>query len=260
MTQFAAGKQDDFSAARDHSSTVAAAFLNSKRPVRGLRCLRRLTIVILFLGVGWVFREHILIGLAEILIAESGRPPANVVVVLDEGDRRFDVVAERHRHGANSVLLYRRQPNRLEQLEILPATDKVARRELLKRHLPSDALESLPEVPIGRSQFVMVLSQWLEKHPNQTVDLLSDRFSSRTWEMLVRRSTDAEVQRRIYIRSLRHRDYDETDWWKSKRGTQAFVNGYLTLGYHVLAAGKEPPTTDRISSDFQAAFAGGPSK
>jgi hypothetical protein len=210
-----------------------------------------LAIAAFLVGIAWGFRGPALTGIAQGLVVETHHERGTAVAVLDDGDRRFDVAERLYREGATKILLYRRQSDRLERAGIKPRTDELARREMEKRRVPHGDVESLPEVPPGKSKFVTVLAEWLEQHPEQSVDLLCERFSSRTWKLLCDRTADAGVVERIHFVPLSHRRFDETNWWRSKEGTVALVNAYFILGYHFLRSGDEPDWVERTDSELR---------
>ena len=117
-------------------------------------------------------------------------------------------------------------------------------------------MQSLPEAPRGRSRAALVLSDWLNENPGESVDLLCDRFASRAWKRAIAVSVDAGVQDRIHILPLRQRAFDETDWWRCKQGRTGFVNGYLILAFHFLGGTDEPEAKERTAEDFASAFGG----
>lgn len=239
------------------STTKSSPDPNARESGRRSRILRRVAVGTLLLGsLGCVFHGRILCGMAELLVVDGHGTRATAVVVLDDGDRRFDRAAELNREGVKTVLLYRRRPNRLQRTGIKPASDELARRELLKRNLPSSHLVSLGEVPVDKSKFVTVLGDWLKQHPNQTADLLCDRFTSRTWKLLFDRADDPRLTDRIHIIPLSRVGFDETNWWRSKEGTLALIDGYFILGFHLLHSGAEPEGAEPTDADLRAAFAG----
>lgn len=229
--------------------------MNDQSGSRRVRRLSRLLIFSVALGVAWSFQDHFLTMLAKGLTVDSDRPASDIVLVLEQGDRRFDVAERLARDEAKSILLYRRRPDRLEQRKLIPSVDELARRELKKRNVADEKLASLPEVSIGRSHLVRVLSDWLIENPDRSVDLLGDRFQSRTWNVVVRRTADAAVRSRIRVVPLAHRAYDETNWWRSKRGVRAVMDAYLSLAFHVLRRGPEPTWSERTPDELRASFA-----
>jgi hypothetical protein len=223
-------------------------------PRRRTRWRRRLLILALVAGAAALLHAQILRGLAHVLVVEEIALQATAVVVLEEGDRRFDVAERLHRDQGSRVLLYRRRLDRLERIAIRMPSDEISRRELRERGVPESDMQSLREVPRGRSQLIRVLNEWLKEHPADSVDLLCDRFTSRAWKRVVAHGVDAGVERRIHMVPLRKREFDETNWWHCKEGMVGFVNGYLILGFQLFGGSEEPEGRECTTEDFAAAF------
>jgi hypothetical protein len=221
------------------------------------RWRRRLTILAALLLAGAMFHARLLRGIAWGLIVDGRRGPAPAVLILD-GDRQFDSAAELSRGGAATILVYRCRPDRLVRLGIMPRGDETARRELLQRGVSDQDLEILAGESASRSRIAAALGQWLADHPDQTVNVLCDRFTSRTWKIVLQRAVAPALAANIQIVPLSNRQYDETNWWRSKPGTMAFVNSYIRLGFHYWHSGDEVDAVERTTADFRAAFAGDP--
>jgi hypothetical protein len=214
-------------------------------------------IVAVLLLAGWVFHARLLRVLAAGLVVDDRHGPAPVVLILD-GDRQFDAAAELARSGATTILVYRSRPDRLVRMGIVPAGDEMARLELLKRGVFGQDIEILVGESSNRSTIAAVLGKWLADHPDQSVTVLCDRFTSRTWKTVLRRAVEPARARQISIVPLSNRRYDETNWWRSKPGTMAIVNGYIGLAFHSWRSENEVNRSERTTAEFQAAFAGDP--
>ena len=223
----------------------------------GSRWRRRLTIAAILLLTAWVFHSPILRGLAGGLIVEDSRAIAPAVLLLD-GDRQYDSAAQLYREGATTILVYRSRPDRLVRMGIMPPGDETAQRELRKRGVSNQDLVILAGESASRSRIAAALGAWLNEHPDQTVNVLCDRFTSRTWKMLLRRAADPAHAKNICIVPLANRRFDETNWWRSKPGTLALLNNYISLGFHWWRSGPEVDEVERTAADFRAAFAGDP--
>lgn len=227
---------------------------------------RRVVILAALLLAGWLFHASILRGLATGLIVEDrlpeGRPlqdqpaPEPVVMLLD-GDRQFDLAAQLYDAGAATILIYRSRPNRLVRMGIMPPGDEMARRELLKRGVSNERCEILAGTSSRRASIAVALTAWLKEHPNQTATVLCDRFTSRTWNVVLKRAAQPDVAERIRIAALPNRRFDESNWWRSKPGTLAFLNSFISLGFHYWHAGDEQESDELTAADFRAALAGG---
>jgi hypothetical protein len=189
------------------------------------------------------------------LIVDEGRDPAPAVLLLD-GDRQFDVAAEFSRAGAATILVYRSPPDRLARMGILPRSDETARRELLERGVANEHLKILDGDSASRFRIAATLGQWLADHPDQQVNVLCERFTSRTWKIVFERALAPPLAKNIRFVPLHNRQFDETNWWRSKPGMMAFVNSYIRLGYHFCNSGMETKGEERTTAEFRAAFMG----
>ena len=214
-----------------------------------------MTIVAILLLAGWAFHARILRGIAWGLIVDDRRALAPAVLLLD-GDRLFDSAARLYSAGARTMLVYRSRPDRLVRMGIVPRGDEMARRELLKRGVSNQDLVILAGESASRSRIAAALGAWLAEHPDQTVNVLCDRFTSRTWKMVLGRAAGPALAEKICIVPLPNRRFDETNWWRSKLGTLAFLNNYISLGFHWCRSGDEADMVERTAADFRAAFAG----
>ena len=214
-----------------------------------------MTIVAVVLIAGWMFHASLLRFVALGLIVDDRSGPAPAVLLLD-GDRQFDVAAELSHAGAATILVYRSPPDRLARMGIMPRGDETARRELLKRGVSDENLEILAGDSASRSRIAKALGQWLADHPDQKVSVLCERFTSRTWTIVFQRAVAPPLANNIQIVPLRNRQFDETNWWRSKPGTMAFVNSCIRLGFHFWNSEVEVKGGERTTAEFRAAFAG----
>jgi hypothetical protein len=209
----------------------------------------------------WVFRVPILCGIAGGLIVDdrpvhNRRTPAPAVLILD-GDRPFDAAARLYHAEKRTILVYRGRPDRLVRMGIMQPGDETARRELLKLGVASQDLVLLVGDTDSRSGIAAVLGSWLKEHPDQTVNVLCERFTSRTWKIVLSRAAQLELAGKICIVPLKSRQYDESNWWRSKQGTLAFLNNSIILGFHWWRSGDEADLGERTAADFRGAIAGG---
>jgi hypothetical protein len=220
------------------------------------RWIRRCVLAAALLSVAYALREQWLPLVARVLIFDQAASPGDVVLILDEGERRFDVAAELTGGDATRILLYVREPNRLERMGIRPTPEALGRRECSKRGFAGAEIAALAEAPIGKSHAVERLHEWLLQYPDKSVGVLCDRFDTRTWALLVHRACDDETRDRVRVVALPHRKYDETNWWHSKDGQRALMNGYLVLAYHLLHRGPEPECRECSPAELRQSVLG----
>ncbi len=152
--------------------------------------------------------------------------------VYPDLDQCYDrTVALWQENGKRSILLTWRGPCRLAALGVVSSFGETSRRELTHRGVLEERI-----VPVGanvatRWEAARAVGWWLRTHPHDTVALLCDRFRSRQWRAIldeVLGSTDAT---RVTVVALPDSKFDESNWWKSRRGAKDFYNAYCELAY-----------------------------
>jgi hypothetical protein len=218
------------------------------------RWKRRLVLLAVVAGTAVCFHGRILRSLAEILVVEDP-PAAAQAVLMISGESRFDEAVKLHADGTKAVFILRSHPGRLERMGILPSAEQLARRALLARGVPEDDLFSLSAEPIANSRVGAVLCDRLREHAKWHIAVLCDRFSTRKWRLLLRRSADPQLAARIHLIALPEHGFDETNWWRSKPGVRAILNGYLRLGFTWWHDGPLPAGRECTQADFDSVAA-----
>jgi hypothetical protein len=211
---------------------------------------RRLLIVIAVLAGLYIARAPLLRGLAGLLISEE--PGATAYLVLLGGDRRHEQAAEWYREGGDRrILVIESCPERLQALGLAPTPTEVDRLALGKQGVPESALIVLPAGAGDDWQRVRALGEWLQMHPGSDVTLLCDRFGSRRLHLICGRILAADAAR-VHLCAVRHRVYDESDWWQHKEGQLTFLDQGLRLTYTWLAGERTAPYTDWDPDAYEA--------
>jgi hypothetical protein len=228
--------------------------VTSKPERRRRRWQRKLSILMLLVCATAFFHGLLFRSAAEILVVEEPRTAAQAVLLLG-GESRFDEAANLHADGAKVILLISGSHGRLERMGILPSPEDTTRRELLAREIPAEDLWFLSDEPVTTSTVGILLCDWLRLHPHWQVDVLCDRFSTRKWRLLLRRSADPHLVSRIHVIALPQRGFDESNWWHSKPGVRTIFNGYLRMGFSWWQDGPQPAGRVCTPADFESAFA-----
>jgi len=218
------------------------------------RWTRILALIVAVVCVLACLHGSILRNVAHFLVVDEPRTPTQALLMVG-GDSRFDEAANLHEHGAKTILLLRGRPGRLERMGILLPAEQLTRRALLSHGIPEDDLLFLSDEPVDNAQVGKLLCDWLRNQPHRQISVLCDRFSTRKWHMLLRRSADAQLVSRIHLVALPHRGFDESDWWRSKPGARTILEGYLRLGFTYWHDGAQPEGKECTQTDFESAFA-----
>jgi hypothetical protein len=177
--------------------------------------------------------------------------------LIYDGDRCFVVAAKLVSSGTNDVFLPSGRRNRLVRIGVLLPNEEIGRRELLKRNIPEGHIDSIAvHGKIDCSTVATALCDWAEDHPGRTIGILCDRFSSRKWRTILDRAPNLSAVKRIQVIPVSDRLFNETNWWQTKEGTMAFVNGFLRLAFCYSHPDGEPSWQERTEADFRAAISG----
>jgi hypothetical protein len=179
----------------------------------------------------WFWHGAILRGMASVLVADQGQQDAKFVLVVD-GDRRYDAAAALYREDpSRRVVLIEPYPTRLVQVGALPSFEAISRRELHARGVPEEAVTVIPGKARTAWEETRLLRSWLKEHPDAQLLLLCDRFGSSYRRHVLDSTLPAGEAARVRILALPDRRYDETNWWKSRRGAKEWLVGLTTLVY-----------------------------
>jgi hypothetical protein len=203
---------------------------------------RRLLILTVTLSGLYLARAPLLRGVAGLLIAEDAGT-ANYLLILD-GESRHQVAANWYLGGHDRhILVIGTHPGRLQALGLVPARAETDRLALRARGVPDADVLTLHAEARDDWDGVRALGAWLRERPGAEVILACDRFSSRRLRLLCGRVLGADAGR-VHVLGLRHRDYDEADWWRHKEGQLNLLDQGLRLTYAWLAGERTAPYSD----------------
>jgi hypothetical protein len=207
---------------------------------KGKKKWRRWLLVLLSVAVlCYLFRGWILTTVAGFLIVEQP-PQASEYVLLLGADKSFDLAAESFRENSTCrIVVLDYPPPRLQRMGICPGDADVAKKELAKRGVPAANIVVIGCEDRSTGALARALEKWLGEHPDGSVTLLCNRFSTREKSHLLWWHLPEEANDRILFRAVPHRWYDETNWWKSREGMVAFFDGYIGYGFLLFGGDQE---------------------
>jgi uncharacterized SAM-binding protein YcdF (DUF218 family) len=192
--------------------------------------------ITLFAGVLLCFHVPILQCVAYILIVDDQPPHADYVVVSSgdgiqpAGSAAVLSAAQFVRTGrAQRILVTSRRTPPAVQLGAIASFSDRCRDVLVKRSVPTEAIETLQTNAQNWPAEVRAIGSWLEAHSDVHVLLTCSQFDSRAWRWMIDRELDERAAARIALLPLRDRDFDETNWWRSYRGIKSFVMDGIKL-------------------------------
>jgi hypothetical protein len=192
---------------------------------------RRLLVVAVVLGGLYLGRAPLLRTAARLLIVDEPPWPTSCALVMG-GDRSGERAIQLYKDGAvTEFLMIPWRPRRLQRLGVAPSAADVMRGFLRDAGLAGQSLTVL--APGIRTDYERAhrLRAWLEQHPDARVTALCHAFDSRKLRWIFDRVLGPEYAPRVRLRALRHRWYDETDWWQNMDGVRDVLNAGLGLGH-----------------------------
>src|SRR5262245_23931207 len=187
------------------------------KSVRRRRWRRRLLIAALVLGCLYLCRVPLLQSIGRFLVVDEPGDATSVLVM--SGDRCVEQAVEMFQDGSvTEILILPLHPGRLEEMGIRPSFQSVLRDQLRARRLQEEALKRIPGDARGEWEGARCLADWLQQHPGARVTALCDQLAGRKHRRIFDTVLTPEQAGRVRLRALRHRWYDETNWWQSKDG------------------------------------------
>lgn len=232
MQDSTAKRNDTAQAAPAGTATVPAASVAAgpDKSVRRRRWPLRLGIAILVLACLYLCRVPLLQAFCRVLIVDEPGDATSVLVLGGDGcgEQAIKMFQDR---SVTEILLLPGRPGRLQQMGIRRSFQSVLREELRARRLPEEAVKRIPGDVGSEWDGARCLGNWLQEHPGAEVTALCDRVASRKLRRILDTVLGPEQASRVRLRALRHRWYDETNWWQSKDGIKDTFNSYLALGH-----------------------------
>jgi uncharacterized SAM-binding protein YcdF (DUF218 family) len=208
----------------------AARWIGRLRPVG----LRLLALACIGLG-GWLVREPLLRGVADLWIVSEEVTQADVVAVLGGNiEVRPFAAADLYQRGlVKKVLL---SSNKTDRAAVIGATEghtEANRRVLLKLGVPERAIETFGQANGSTRDEAVALRGWLERHGAKSIVIPTEVFAARRVRWVFDREF-AGRDIRIQVLSLEAPDYKRTEWWKTDAGLIAFQNEIIKYIYYRL--------------------------
>jgi hypothetical protein len=201
------------------------------KPGSPWRQLRRVSFIaaILLATVGVAFHSAVLQSLATLLIVDQQGTRFDYVLPY-AGDRVYEIAAEMiARDEAGGALLLEEAGRNVVKFGVGPAEHDVARRELTKHGVSENEIVLVPLSADAESLFFSDLKVWVERNQGVRVCFLGNRFNARRNRRWLDLALGDAHSHQVCVAALTDRRYDETNWWKSRLGVKAFVDGMLRL-------------------------------
>jgi uncharacterized SAM-binding protein YcdF (DUF218 family) len=182
---------------------------------------------------GWLVREPVLVGAADLWIVSDSITRADAIVVLGGGlEIRPIVAAELWRRGlAGKILISQVSEERTASTGGIPSDSELNREALLKLGVPAGAIEKFGTASTNTRDEAVALREWAERNAASVFIIPSEIFPARRVRWIFRREFFGTAVS-IEVPSFERPGYTRWDWWKTEQGLLAFQNEVLKYIYY----------------------------
>ena len=188
-----------------------------------------------FATAGWLIREPLLLGAANLWIVSDPVSRATAIVVLGGGlETRPFVAAELWRRGlADKILISQGPEERAVSIGAMPSHTELNREILLKSGIPAGVIETFGTANKNTREEAVALREWAERNAASVFIIPTEVFPARRVRWIFRREFSGTTVS-IEVPSIEPPDYTRRDWWKTEHGLVAFQNEVLKYIYYRL--------------------------
>jgi uncharacterized SAM-binding protein YcdF (DUF218 family) len=199
------------------------------------RSLIGMFVLAIVAACGWLGREYVLLGAAELWIVSDPVSRANAIVVLGGGlETRPFVAAELLRRGlADKILISQGSEERAVSIGAVRSHSELNREILLKLGVPPGAIETFGTASRNTRDEAIALREWAEGNVASAFIVPSEIFSARRVRWIFRHEFSGTGVS-IEVPSFESPGYTRWDWWKTEEGLIAFQNEFMKYIYYRL--------------------------
>jgi len=203
---------------------------------------RRTTIVLAVLLVLALFHAVILRFFAWPFQASSSSTPADYFCMHGnelgaDGFQTYDATAEWHgKTAGRKILLLLPHASRIVEVGAVRSFEQTCLSELRKRGVPSADVWPIRADALDVWDEARALSEWLKEHPDATVRIGCNPFSSGRLRYVLSKVLGPVDAERVGLATLPDPECRVESWWRSRSGVKEFMYGWLEL-IHAWAKG-----------------------
>jgi len=197
------------------------------------RCVAVIFLLAIVAAGGWLMREPVLLGAAELWTVSDPVSRANAIVVLGGGlETRPFAAAELWRKGlADKILISQGSEGRAVSIGAVPSHTELNREILLKLGIPAGVVETFGIASRNTKDEAFALRKWSDLNGASVFIIPSEIFSARRVRWIFRHEFSGTGVV-IEVPSFESPEYTRWDWWKTERGVIAFQNEFMKYIYY----------------------------
>ena len=202
-----------------------------------LKWFKRLFFAFLLIGTlivtAFIFREPLLAAAARAWIISDPLTHADAIVVLGGGPetRPYEAARLFHLGAAPKILLMNPRPTPSSELGLTPTDADLARKVLLKKQVPANAILITSDIVTNSFDEAMAVCHWAKASGARSVIIPTDDFHTRRVRWLFNKKLHP-LGVQVEVESVPVREYSCKDWWQHEQGIIAFQNELLKYAYY----------------------------
>jgi uncharacterized SAM-binding protein YcdF (DUF218 family) len=184
---------------------------------------------------GWLMREPLLRGAADLWIASDPISRADAIVVLSGGlpTRPFEAAELWQRGLAYKILISQPSAERAASIGAIPSHSELNRAILLKLGVPGGVIETFGTANQNTRDEAVSLREWAERNAASAFIIPTEIFPARRVRWIFRREFSGTAVK-IVVLSFDSPYFPRREWWKTERGVIEFQNEVLKYIYYRL--------------------------
>jgi hypothetical protein len=192
-----------------------------------------------------LFHAPLLRGLAGFLIADEPAGAFQHVALLGvdhmpDGDRSCEAAVKLcSKKAVRGIVLVDSRSDRLSEMRILPSFETLVEKIVQPQGVTEESISLARSDGFDDWARARAIETWLADRPDATLLVLCDRFRSAHLRRAIDLSLGPSAAACVGVRGLPDRQFDETNWWKSRVGIKAFgfaslrrIHGWFVGGDH----------------------------
>jgi uncharacterized SAM-binding protein YcdF (DUF218 family) len=202
------------------------------RKRRWRRRLTRIGLAIAALALVAALHRPILQGYAGLFRVDDPAPSDAIVVLIGGADHRAPHAAKLYRQGLAPVVLI--GTSTTDRTSVFNETE-VAVAEMVRLGVPRSAIMVMPGQVTSTRHEVDKVVEYARSHPLRRITVVTTAFHTARARWIFRKTMQGQGIE-VRMAAARHRDFDETDWFRSDEGlvtyfTETFKTIYYRLKY-----------------------------
>ncbi|MEN6452498.1 MAG: hypothetical protein ABFC96_18570 [Thermoguttaceae bacterium] len=221
----------------------------------------RVVAIVVLVGAAWLLHAPLFRAVARPLIVEQASNDFNYIGIITgvygpDGDRCYDVATTlAGENGHCRLLLIGAGKSRLTEVGALPPFGQSEQSLLARRGVPASAIVTVSGNGDSDWSVSQTLGVWLRDHRDARVLLLCSAFHSAHLRDALDAALAPSQSARVWIRPLRDRRFNETNWWQCRAGFRQFGIAWLIRLQGWLGGGRvvqpEQASADHYERDFR---------